>query len=192
MQSHAVRVCKDLCYFSAINWHHFGTNEAAARPYTYLPWGHSFRDLGSALGFCWFCLAARQQGKNEIDCRKECFHFFDAIDYIEHVITPTYLHATTKPIVAVKELKYPKATTELCSYLEHCVGYRRLNLNFSLIVAPFNERLRKGNPTTFKLNEKELRTAGNLKEKLVVPPSLALRRPKEQLISDKDACYKQF
>lgn len=56
-----------------------------------------------------------------------------------------------------------------CSFLGMCNVYRRFAPNFARVVAPRNKRLGMGEPTRFKLNDKERRTIDNLKQKIISP-----------------------
>lgn len=70
--------------------------------------------------------------------------------------------------------------------------YSRFVTNFSRVAASLNKRLKKGKPTQFELNDEERQMMVDEKQKLVNLPVLALRRPKEQFVIEKDAGDKQM
>lgn len=47
---------------------------------------------------------------------KKCHLISDAIDYLEHVITPICLHVATKTDDAIHSMKCPTCTTELQTF----------------------------------------------------------------------------
>lgn len=88
----------------------------------------------------------------------------DVIDCLEHVIAPRRLHIATKTVDAVRNLKYPMTTSELRLLLELCCIYCRFVSNFSRMAARINERLKKGVPNTFNLNDEKQQMVDNMKE----------------------------
>lgn len=94
----------------------------------------------------------------------ECFFFSDASDYLDQIIAPRRLHIATKTIDDVRDFEYPTATFKLRSLLELCNVYRRFVPNLSRMAVSSNKRLRKGELTTFGLNDKERQTVEDLKK----------------------------
>ena len=75
------------------------------------------------------------------------------------------------------------------SFLGLCNVYRRFVPNFSRIAKPLNQRLMKGQQTTWgDLNEEEQQACETLKDKLVNPPILVLPRLGRRYTIDTDAC----
>lgn len=116
------------------------------------------------------------------------FFFSDEVNCFWHVITPRRLHFATESINAVDGLNYLTITSELWSFWELCNVYRRVVPNFSRTAAPLNRRLKKGEQTTFELNNEERQTVDDLNEKLTTSPVLTLPRPAGQFIIETDAC----
>lgn len=109
---------------------------------------------------------------------KKCFLDY-AIGYPRHVIAPGWSHIATKTIDAERYLKRLTITSELRLFLGLCNVYRRFVPNFFLANGrPLYKELKKGEYTTFELNDKKRQTADDLKQKLTTPPILVLPRTK--------------
>lgn len=108
---------------------------------------------------------------------KEMFCVSNAIDYLEHVITPQQLHIATETIKVVRDLKSTTKTSELRSSLGLCNVYRRLVPDFYRVTAPRKKTQKKRKTDTFRDN-KEQRTMDDLKQTLVSLPVFAIPRPK--------------
>lgn len=111
---------------------------------------------------------------------KKCSFFTDTIDYLSHVIAPNKLHVANYTIKSITVLQYPTTVSKLRSFLRLRIFYRRFVPNFAKIALPLNQKLSKGDPLQISLEEEEINAVGNLKEKLVAPPLLALPQMKSK------------
>lgn len=121
-----------------------------------------------------------------------CFSFSDAIDYPGPMITPVRLLNATKTAAAVRSLCCPTTTSKLRFFLGLRNIYYQFVPNISRVAAPLNKRLKKCEPTQFKINDKERRTLSNLKQNLILPSILALPRADGQFVTTSDVCDKQM
>lgn len=89
----------------------------------------------------------------------------------------------------IKNLKYPRNTTELRSFIGLCNVYRRLVPNFSR-KAPLEQITEKRAPKTFDLNEDERAAVGELEQNLIEPQMFSLSITDQQFTLETDSCEK--
>lgn len=77
--------------------------------------------------------------------QKKCLCFSDAIDYLEHMITPPRLHFTTKEVDTVRSIHYPWTTSKIRSFLELCNVIFHLVLNLVRVQPPSKKDWKKAN-----------------------------------------------
>lgn len=107
------------------------------------------------------------------------------------MITPERLYIATRMTDAVQSLNYPTTSSELRSFLGMCIVYRRSVPDFVRVAAFLKKRLKKSKPTLIKLNEEERQTVDDLKQELITPPILALKKPDGQFTIETGTCNKQ-
>jgi hypothetical protein len=101
---------------------------------------------------------------------KKCEFGKKNIEYLGHVVGTDGIKPDKKKIEKVKNLKKPENITELRAILGLCGYYRKFVKDFSKIVKPMTELLKKDN--AFEWNEKCEKALEILKEKLINYPIL--------------------
>lgn len=72
---------------------------------------------------------------------RNAFLLTDTIDYLEYVLRPPSLEIAALTDDAIQKLKQPRIITELQTFQELLIVFRRFDLNFSRISAPLNRKL---------------------------------------------------
>ena len=118
---------------------------------------------------------------------EKCKFLHTTIDYLGHVIRPGKLHVASKNVEAVRNFAPPRTITELRSFLGLCNVYRRFVRDFAEKATPLNRKLRKGEPTSFELNDEEMKSFNTLRDALTTTPVLALPRANAPFLLETDA-----
>lgn len=91
--------------------------------------------------------------KAEVTTKLKTCHFYSkCIDYLGSVVAPGKLKMARKTTEAVEALQYLKNISEIPSLLGFCSLLRNFMLIFRRPAAPFNKKLKKGEPSLIKLD----------------------------------------
>ena len=118
---------------------------------------------------------------------KKCKFFTTTVEYLGHVIKPGQLEIDPTNTKSLREALPPTNKSELRSFLGLANVYRRFIDNFSTIAGPLNRSLKKDEPDSFELDEKQLESFQELINIIVSPPILALPKHGLQYSVDTDA-----
>lgn len=92
-------------------------------------------------------------------------------DYLSHVIRPWRLEVSFHTTNAIRRLKTPTSLTELQYLLGLCNVLRRFDPNFDRLAVPLKQKLKNGQPASFRLlNEQERNCMNLLEEGLILLP----------------------
>lgn len=103
---------------------------------------------------------------------KKCHFISKSINYLGHMISPGKLQVAKMATEAIESLTYPKNISQIWFFhgLRHV--YRRFVPGFPKIVAPLKEKLNKGEPSHFVLDDQERRAIYRLRKRPVSLPNL--------------------
>ncbi len=115
----------------------------------------------------------------------KCHFARKKVRYLGHYITPKGVEVDEANTEALKTFPTPTNVTKLRSFLGLCNFYRKFVPNFSKIVAPLNQLLRKGEK--FHWNDDHDAAFKQLKEALLSPELLTYPDPEKDFILRTDA-----
>eukprot|EP01018_Ginkgo_biloba_P018972 Gb_14590 [translate_table: standard] len=102
----------------------------------------------------------------------KCDFFKEKVEYLEHIVSIEGIVVDPKKIQVIKDWKTPASVHEVRSFLGLANFYRKFVLNFSKLVAPLTELLKKSR--RFKWTDKCQMSFDLLKQKLIEAPILTL------------------
>ncbi|XP_037491049.1 uncharacterized mitochondrial protein AtMg00860-like [Jatropha curcas] len=127
--------------------------------------------------------------KNELYINlKKCNFITKRILFLGYIVSLEGIHVDDKKIEAIPNWLIPKNITEIHSF--HCLVtfYRRFIKNFSSIVAPITDCLKKKRVRQFVWTEAVNKSFEEIKDKLTSAPTLALPDFDKLFEVDCDAC----
>jgi 4'-phosphopantetheinyl transferase EntD len=81
--------------------------------------------------------------------------FQSSVDYLGQMILPGKLAFAQKNTESIKKAVYPSTRTQLRSFLDMHIVYRRFVDGFAKIAGTLSDLLKKGEPEGFILNENQ-------------------------------------
>lgn len=108
-----------------------------------------------------------------------CRFFTKMIEYIELVIGPGKLKLSDRTTDAIRLLKPSRTVLDLKSFLCSCSAWQRFVPNFACFAAPFNQKLKMGEPRKFDIfSQEEHDVSGALQNELVPVAEVSPARTK--------------
>jgi len=133
-------------------------------------------------------------GKHGVTLKaQKCHLFSNEVEYLCHVVRPGRLSVNEKNLKAIKKAVFPKAQTQLRSFLGMYYVYRRFTVDFAKTAKPLNDLTSVKLPKRLSPPTPEEQAAfDKLREQLCHPPILAIPRKEGKYIIDVDASYDQL
>lgn len=118
----------------------------------------------------------------------KCHLFSNAVEYLGHVMRSGRISVNDKNLKAIRKARFPRAQTQLRSFLGMCNVYQRFTKGYAKNSKPLNSLASSKMPKHLAPpTQVETEAFDKLRDMLCNPPILAIRKAKGQYIIDVDA-----